>query len=320
MENKSALVRFDWAVKRLLRNKSNFVILEGFLSTLLDEKITIVRLLESEGNKDARDDKFNRVDMLAEDSKGELIIIEVQNNRELDYFHRMLYGASKAVTDYINEGQEYGIIRKVYSINIVYFELGQGKDYVYHGYTTFRGIHYNDILQLSVRQREQFVRHEAGDIFPEYYVLRVDGFNEQAKTPLDEWIRFLKTGEIEHDSTAPGLQEASERLRLDQLSPSDKQQYYSDMEAIRYQRSVIKTGWIEGRADGLAEGLAEGKAEGKAEGLAKGLAKGLAEGEAKGKAESRRQIAAKLKRQGIPVDVIIQCTGLSAEEISKLSD
>ena len=304
MENKSALVRFDWAVKRLLRNKSNFVILEGFLSTLLEEKITIVRLLESEGNKDARDDKFNRVDMLAEDSKGELIIIEVQNNRELDYFHRMLYGASKAVTDYINEGQEYGIIRKVYSINIVYFELGQGKDYVYHGYTTFRGIHYNDILQLSVRQREQFVRHEAGDIFPEYYVLRVDGFNEQAKTPLDEWIRFLKTGEIEHDSTAPGLQEASERLRVDQLSPSDKQQYYSDMEAIRYQRSVIKTGWIEGRADGLAEGKAEGLAEGRAEGLAEG----------------KREIAAKLKKQGIPVDVIIQCTGLSSEEISKLSD
>ena len=292
MENKSALVRFDWAVKRLLRNKSNFVILEGFLSTLLEEKITIVRLLESEGNKDARDDKFNRVDMLAEDSKGELIIIEVQNNRELDYFHRMLYGASKAVTDYINEGQEYGIIRKVYSINIVYFELGQGKDYVYHGYTTFRGIHYNDVLQLSIRQREQFVRHEAGDIFPEYYVLRVDGFNDQAKTPLDEWIKFLKTGEIEHDSTAPGLQEASERLRIDQLSPSDKQQYYSDMEAIRYQRSVIKTGWIEGHADGLAEG----------------------------KAESQRQIAAKLKKQGIPADVIIQCTGLSAKEISKLSD
>ena len=300
MENKSALVRFDWAVKRLLRNKSNFVILEGFLSTLLEEKITIVRLLESEGNKDTRDDKFNRVDMLAEDSKGELIIIEVQNNRELDYFHRMLYGASKAVTDYINEGQEYGIIRKVYSVNIVYFELGQGKDYVYHGYTTFRGIHYNDILQLSVRQREQFVRHEAGDIFPEYYVLRVDGFNDQAKTPLDEWIKFLKTGEIEHDSTAPGLQEASERLRIDQLSPSDKQQYYSDMEAIRYQRSVIKTGWIEGRADGLVEGKAEGRAEGLAEG--------------------KREIAAKLKKQGIPVDVITQCTGLSSEEISKLSD
>lgn len=48
MENQAKLVRFDWAVKRLLRNKSNFVILEGFLSTLLEEKIKIVRLLESD--------------------------------------------------------------------------------------------------------------------------------------------------------------------------------------------------------------------------------------------------------------------------------
>ena len=294
MENHSALVRFDWAVKRLLRNKSNFVILEGFLSTLLEEKITIVRLLESEGNKDDHDDKFNRVDMLAEDSKGELIIIEVQNNRELDYFHRMLYGTSKAITEYINEGQEYGIIRKVYSINIVYFELGQGKDYVYHGRTTFRGIHYNDILQLSVHQREQFVREEAGDIFPEYYVLRVEGFNQQAKTPLDEWINFLKTGEIAHGSTVPGLQEASERLRIDQLSPAEKKQYYSDMEALRYQRSVIKTGWIEGRADGLAEGRAEGEKI------------------------ALKKVASTMKQSGISILEIMKLTGLTSEEIEQL--
>ena len=88
-------VRFDWATKRLLRQKSNFVILEGFLSTLLGERIKIDRMLESEGNQQHAEDKFNRVDMLAENSKGELVIIEVQNNRELDYFHRMLYGSIK---------------------------------------------------------------------------------------------------------------------------------------------------------------------------------------------------------------------------------
>ena len=306
MKNHSALVHFDWAVKRLLRNKSNFVVLEGFLSTLLGQEIRIVKMLESEGNKETSEDKFNRVDMLAEDSKGELIIIEVQNNRELDYFHRMLYGASKAITDYINERQEYGIIRKVYSINIVYFELGQGKDYVYHGKTTFKGIHYNDVLQLSVRQKEQFVRHEAGDIFPEYYVLRVDGFNQQAKTPLDEWIAFLKTGEIDQNSTAHGLQEARERLRIDQLNEKDRRQYYADMEALRYQRSVIKTGWIEGKAEGKAEGLAEGKAE------------GLAEGKAEGLAEGQRLIATNFKKQGICIETIAQCTGLSIEEINEL--
>lgn len=47
------------------------------------------------------------------------------------------------MTDYINENQEYGIIRKVYSIDFVYFELAQEKDYVYHGRTIFKGLHYD---------------------------------------------------------------------------------------------------------------------------------------------------------------------------------
>ena len=249
MKNKSSLVRFDWAIKRLLRQKSNFVVLEGLLSTLLGENVIIIRILESEGNKEDSEDKFNRIDVLAENSKGELVIIEVQNNRELDYFHRMLYGTSKAVTEYIHEGEKYGTIKKIYSVNIIYFD---------------------DILKLSTRQREQFVKQEAGDIFPEYYVLRVNEFDELAKTPLDEWIYFLKTGEIDEHATAKGLPEAREKLRIDKLSPSEKGQYYAHMEALRYQKSVIETGWIEGHADGRAEGIAEGKAEGRAEGIAEG--------------------------------------------------
>ena len=197
---KDNLIRFDWAMKRLLRNKSNYVVLEGFLSTLLGEDVRIVRFLES--------------------SKGRLLIIEVQNNHELDYFHRMLYGVSKTISEYINLGDDYDKVRKLYSINIVYFELGQGKDYVYHGKTEFRGLHdKEDILQLSVRQRELFVGKNAGDIFPEYYVLRVNDFDKVAKTPLDEWIEFLKTGVIEQTATAKGLPEARERLRVDALPP-----------------------------------------------------------------------------------------------------
>ena len=88
---------------------------------------------------------------MAENENGELCIIEVQNNRELTYFHRMLYGVSKAITEYIGLGSPYDKVRKVYSINIVYFELGQGKDYVYHGKTEFFGIHNNDKLNLGVR-------------------------------------------------------------------------------------------------------------------------------------------------------------------------
>ena len=147
-------IRFDWAMKRLLRDKANFQVLEGLLTTLLNEKITIKNLLESESNQEEEFDKYNRVDMLAENSKGNLILIEVQNNNEFAYFQRMLFGTSKLVTEYINRGEGYDKVRKIYSINIVYFSLGHGKDIVYHGKTEFRGIHTNDILELSPFQKQ----------------------------------------------------------------------------------------------------------------------------------------------------------------------
>lgn len=280
------LVRFDWAMKRLLRHKSNFVVLEGFLSSLLEEKITIRSILESEGNKEDFTDKFNRVDLLAEDSKGELIIIEVQNNRELDYFLRMLYGVSKAVTEYISEGDLYEKIRKIYSVNIVYFDLGQGTDYVYHGRTEFRGIHNHDILKLSEKQSELFICRNVGDLFPEYYVLRVNEFDRKAVTPLDEWIVFLKTGEIGNDTQAPGLAEARERLKFSSLDKRERAAYLRNIEDLRVQRGVVATARIEGRAEG--------------------------------RAESRLEIARNMKSIGIAVDVIVQATGLSPEEVEQL--
>ncbi len=142
-------IRFDWAMKRMLRNKANFGVLEGLLTTLLEEKITIRHMLESGSNQEEEYDKYNRVDMLAENSKGELILVEVQNNNEFAYFQRMLFGTSKLVTEYIKRGEGYQNVRKIYSVNIVYFSLGHGSDYAYHGTTEFRGMHDNDILKLS---------------------------------------------------------------------------------------------------------------------------------------------------------------------------
>lgn len=75
---RSNLIHFDWAMKRLLRDKSNYVVLEGFLSTLLQEDIHICRFLESESNQSDASNKFNRADILVEDTKGELMIIETK--------------------------------------------------------------------------------------------------------------------------------------------------------------------------------------------------------------------------------------------------
>lgn len=112
--------------------------LEGFLSELLFDDIKIEQILESEGNQLYDADKYNRVDILTQNSKKELIIIEIQSTYEIDYFQRMAYGVSKSISENLKLGQKYSEVKKVISINIVYFDLGQGQDYIYKGVTDFK--------------------------------------------------------------------------------------------------------------------------------------------------------------------------------------
>ena len=279
-------IRFDWAMKRLLRNKANFGVLEGLLTTLLKETITIQKLLESESNQEDEFDKYNRVDILAEDSKGELILIEVQNNNEYAYFQRMLFGTSKLVTEYINRGEGYDKVRKVYSVNIVYFALGSGKDTVYHGKTEFRGIHDGDILELTPFQKQTFKVDSVSQLYPEFYILKVNDFNQVAKSPLEEWIYYLNTGDIPDTATAPGLHEARERLKLDRMTKTELDAYYRHLDNVVILRSNIYTEREEGRWEG--------------------------------REEERMANARKMKMKGLDNQLISDITGLTIDEIDKL--
>ena len=311
-------IRFDWAMKRLLRNKANFSVLEGLLTTLLGERIRVERLLESESNQEDEYDKYNRVDMLAEDSRGELILIEVQNNNEYAYFQRMLFGASKLVTEYISRGEGYGNVRKVYSVNIVYFSLGTGEDVVYHGKTEFRGVTKGDLLSLTPFQRQTFRVDAVSQLYPEYYILKVNDFNSVAKTPLEEWIYYLNTGIIPSEASAPGLADARERLKLDRMTKDELRAYYRHLDNIVILRDNIFTEREEGRAEGRAEGREEGRAEGKAEGIAEGLAEGIIKGVEKGREEGKADIVRNMKAKGYSADTIADITGFSVDEVKSM--
>ena len=286
----SKYIRFDWAMKRLLRQKANFGILEGFLTTLLGMKIKIKSMLESESNQDDENDKYNRVDMLAENDKGELFLIEVQNNTEYAYFQRMLFGTSKLVTEYIKKGEGYENVRKIYSVNIVYFSLGKGTDIVYHGKTEFRGIHNGDLLELSPFQRQKFNVDAVSDLYPEYYILKVNDFDRVAKNSLEEWVYYLNTGDVPKGAKAPGMEEVKEQLTIDRMNKSERSAYYKHLDNIVILRDNIYTEREEGRLEGRAEG----------------------------RAEERRQNARKMKSLGMEADVISQVTGLTAGEIESL--
>ena len=220
-------------MKRLLRHKANFDILEGFLTELLGEEVTIKQILDSESNKETEDDKHNRVDILVENSKDELVIIEIQNSKEYDYFHRMLYGTSKAISEHIREGQAYAEVKKIISITIAYFDLGQGKDYVYHGTTVFKGIHKNDVLTLSSKQVELYKKDNIHEVYPEYWVIKVSQFHNRVKDKLDEWIYFFKNAEIKNNFSAKGLKEVNERLDEMKLNEKDAKEYKRYLKNLR---------------------------------------------------------------------------------------
>ena len=283
---KDQCIRFDWAIKRLLRQKANFGVLEGFLTVFLNEKVEIVEILESEGNQEAADDKFNRVDIKAKNSKGEIIIVEVQNTSELHYLERILYGVAKAITEHIHLGDTYKEVKKIYSISILYFDLGKGTDYLYHGQNQFTGVHTKDQLVVTAREKNVIVSKNPSEIFPEYLLVRVNEFNQVAISPLEEWMEYLKNGIIKENTSAPGLREAREKLQYYSMSDAERYAYDEHINAVMIQNDVLGGA----REEGFMEGMNK----------------------------ERIKNATGMKAAGIPISTIASITGLSEEDILKL--
>lgn len=276
-------IRFDWAAKRMLRDKANFGVFEGLITVLLNEPVHIVEILESESNQNDVDDKFNRVDIKARNSKDEIILVEIQQARELYYLERVLYGVAKTITEHISLGDKYDKVKKVYSISILYFDLGQGADYLYHGQTSLVGVHTKDTLKINTRDKGIIKIKTPEEIFPEYFIIRVNEFNKVAKTPLEEWIDYLKSGHIKEDTTAPGLQEARQKLQYLKMDKAERKAYDRHIDNIMVQNDVLDTAKMEGRAEGLQD--------------------------------AKKTVARNLKAMGMDIEAIAKATGLGTEEI-----
>lgn len=294
MEQSDRYIRFDWAIKRLLRQKANFGVLEGFLTVFLGEEVKIIEILESESNQQTIDDKFNRVDIKAKNNKDEIIIIEVQNTRELYYLERILYGVAKAITEHISLGERYYEVKKIYSISILYFDIGKGSDYLYHGQNNFIGVHTNDRLEVTTKEKDAIVHKLPTEVFPEYFLIRVNEFNKVAVNPLEEWVEYLKTGCIRPDTKAPGLEEARQKLIYYNMPPAERHAYDEHLSAMMIQNDVLDGAKLEGRQEGRQEGLVEGFEKG------------------------RMEVARNMKKLKVSTDIIVQSTGLSKEEIERL--
>jgi len=296
MKRHRRLISFDWAMKRLLRSKAHFGILEGFLTELLREEIQILEILESESNKETAADKQNRVDLKARNAGGEIILIEVQYQRQFDYLQRILHSTARTVVENLDEGQPYGEVVKVVSVSILYFDLGQGEDYIYHGATRFIGMHRQDELRLSEAQQDLYRRREPHALFPEYYLIKVNQFDDVARDSLDQWIYFLKHEEVPDGFSARGLQEAKEQLDILKLPEAERRAYARYQDDLHQQASMVESsyGW------GVHQGRKLGREE--------------------GQLQERRRIAQSLLDLIADDQLLAEKTGLSVGEVRGLRE
>ncbi len=304
--DENQLVRFDWAIKTLLRDKANFDVLEGFLTALLCQEMKIVNILESESNQSDEDKKFNRVDILVLDQKQRYVIIEVQNYHITAYLERILFGVSKLIAETIKPGNDYSEVSKVISISILYFNLGLGDDYVYYGSTDFRGLHNNESLTFrrvidSSAEKKTFEKLSPRDIFPEYYLINVERFSDAIKNDLDEWIYLLKHSAVRPDFKAKHIDSAREKLAVLKMTPEQRRGYDRYLMEIVNDKDVIQTA--------LNQGLQQGRKEGREEGEKKGREEG--------EKNASQKMAQKMRETGIDIETIVSVTGLSPEMIEQ---
>jgi hypothetical protein len=260
------LITFDYAVKYLLRGKDSYGLLGGFLSELMSKHVVVDSLLGEETNKIDKDEKINRVDLKAKIDDGEFVVFEIQFLQESDFFGKVLFGVSKALTEQVNEGNDY-FMRKVYSINVVFGNRVKAKrEYLFHGkFSGFKGVHFEDEPIIPFAQIPSKGSKEHVEIHPEYYLILPDMFDETLRSKFDEWIYVLKKNEVKDEFTAAGIDEARVKLNILNLSKDKLAEYKKYLESRRSLNSVTYAAEEDGIEKGTAIGFEKGKADGKAE-------------------------------------------------------
>jgi len=129
-------------------------------------------------------------------------------------------------------------------------------------------------------------------------MIRVNSFDDNVKTAMDEWMEFLKNSEIKSDTKVPGLIEAKEVMKFDRMTKEEQDTYIRHLDAVANEKEAILTAEIRGKIEGRAEGREEG--------------------EKIGISKRNKQVATEMKKQGLSVDMISAILQLPKDEVEKL--
>ncbi|WP_288612412.1 Rpn family recombination-promoting nuclease/putative transposase [uncultured Bacteroides sp.] len=282
----------DLTFKRVFGEHPDLVmsLLNALLPLTAGQEITDIEYLPSEMVPENPLRKNSIVDVRCKDKTGRQFIVEMQMIWSPEFKQRVLFNASKAYVRQINAGEQYKLLQPVYSLNLVneVFEP-ELKGYYHH----YQMVHVEnsdkviDGLQLIFVELPKFTPHT---------------YSEKKMQVL--WLRYLteineQTREVPEELMAnPEVKKAVNALEVSAFTDAQLAGYEKFWDIISTEKTLYNSAERKGMAAGIAQGIAQGKEE--------------------GKNEERNLIALNLKKQGIPFELISQCTGLSVKEIELL--
>lgn len=281
------LISFDYAIKYLLRNKSDYDIIEGFISALFAAQgykpVKINAILDSESNKETSHLKKSIADLVVEDEDGNKYIVEIERAFTQNFMHKACFNSSRLIVDNIAGSQDYTAIRKVFHISLLYFSTKEMQKPIYHGKTIIHEI--DTAHPIDVRIANQgLVMFENHNIFPEYFFISVPLFNDIINQEIDEWLYVMKHSEVKGDFKSPYMTKVSQRMNVLKMNDEERNEY------IHYLKQAVHS------QDTLSAA------------------------EAKGEAKGIEKTAINMLKQNLDVNLIIAVTGLTIDHILKLKN
>ena len=228
-------------------------------------------------------------DLLCEDVDGSKFVLEMQNCPQRYFFNRGLYYLCRMVSRQGKTGREWQYsLLPVYGIYLLNFSLPE-----LHNWRT-------DVILADEATGKTF-----GEVKLKQIYLSFDLFNltkEECKTPLEKTLYILKNMNLFDMSPFKEKEDAFRRLldvaNLNAMTDHERAVYEENLKVYRDWHATMEYAVEEAEE--------------------KGLKKGMEKGLEKGKTEEQRLIATNLKKQGVNIETIAQCTGLSVEEINEL--
>ena len=300
----------DFGFKKIFGEEASKPLLIDFLNALLpiENKIKELSFKNTEQLGQTDIDRKAIYDIYCENESGEKFIVELQKARQNYFIDRTIYYSTFPIREQAEKGHWNYNLNAVFCIGILDFTFDD----------------YENEPEKSEVVHTIKLKNQHGKTFYEkltYIYLEMPNFSQkenELKTRLDKWLYFIKN--LEDFESIPTIFkdevfiEAFAKAELATFGPEEIDKYEGSLKVFRDNKAVFDYA----KQTAYDEGKTEGNIAGKTQGIIEGKIEGKIEGMLKGKLEKTLEIAKALKVQGISVEVIINTTGLSKQEIDKL--